>query len=290
VEETILIPSGSDTLSAMLYRPEGEPKCGVVMCHPLFEERKSAHRVMVDAARALADAGCAVLRFDYRGCGDSSGDFAAFSCPDWRDDIARACRFLTDNTPVKRLGLLGLRLGASLALEAAATLETVDFAVLWEPILNGRRHFDHELRRKVVREMVTFGQSRVTRATLLKDLDDGKPVDLDGFAVTSRLFADIGAIDLTRASPAAQVGRALRRPASAGSVVPAVLNKVLVVQIAPTGAAPRELQGFKDAIQTAGADVDLVSAEEDPFWNLVGLVECPKLIEKTREWIRYQHQ
>ena len=236
------------------------------MCHPLFEERKSAHRIMVDAARALAAAGCVVLRFDYRGCGDSTGDFAAFSCADWREDIVQACRCLTDNTRVKRLGLLGLRLGASLAFEVGSTLDTVDFAVLWEPILNGRRHFDHELRRKVVREMVTFGQSRVTRATLLKDLEDGKPIDLDGFAVTPRLFAELGAVDLSK-------------------LPQRVARKTLLVQVAPTGAAPRELQGFKDAILSAGAAVDLVSVEEDPFWNLVGLVECPKLIEKTEEWI-----
>ena len=241
------------------------------MCHPLFEERKSAHRVMVDAARALAAAGCAVLRFDYRGCGDSTGDFETFSCSDWREDIARACRFLTENTCVKRLGVLGLRLGASLAFDAAATFDTVDFAVLWEPILNGRRHFDQELRRKLVREMVTFGQSRVTRATLLKDLEDGKPIDLDGFAVTKRLFTGLSAIDLLK----------LHRR---------VVRKTLLVHVAPTGAAPRELEGFKEAILAAGAEVDLIAAEEDPFWNLVGLVECPKLIEETKEWIRDQYQ
>ncbi len=266
VEEAILIPSGDDTLSGMLYRPEGKPRYGLLMCHPLFEERKSAHRVMVDAARALAAAGGLVLRFDYRGCGDSTGEFTAFACPDWRDDIGRAARFLTEQAEVKHLGLLGLRLGASLAFEAAQTIPSAGFAVLWEPILNGRRYFDQELRRKLVREMVTFGQSRETRATLLKDLEDGKPIDLDGYAVTARLVDGINAIDLI---PAA--GRAPRN--------------VSLVQVARTGVASRELTGFKEALLAGGTAVDLIAAEEDPFWNLVGLVECPSLIEKTREWI-----
>jgi exosortase A-associated hydrolase 2 len=221
---------------------------------------------MVDAARAFAANGCAVLRFDYCGCGDSTGNFEDFSCPDWREDITHAARFMTGQTGMNRLGLLGLRLGASLAFEAARMIESCEFAILWEPIIHGRRYFDYELRRKLVREMVTFGQSRVTRATLLKDLEDGQPIDLDGYAVTSRLFHDITTMDLIKA--AAQGPR-----------------KVQLVHIAPSGAVPQELSALKEASLDGGAHVDLISAEEDPFWNLVGLVECPSLIEKTKGWI-----
>ncbi|MEI8139242.1 MAG: hypothetical protein WCI03_05165 [bacterium] len=266
MEQSVLIPRGRDTLSGMLYRPEGEIRCGMVMCNPLFEERKSSHRIMVDAARAFAANGCAVLRFDYCGCGDSTGDFKDFSCPDWREDITHAARFMTGQIGLNRLGLLGLRLGASLAFEAAQMIESLEFTVLWEPIIHGRRHFDYELRRKLVREMVTFGQSRVTRATLLKDLEDGRPIDLDGYAVNSRLFHDITTIDLIKA--------AAQRP-----------RKVLLVHIAPSGAGPRELSALKEASLDGGAHIDLISAEEDPFWNLVGLVECPSLIDKTKAWI-----
>ncbi len=265
MEEPVQIPSGADTLCGMLYRPAAECRCGLVMCHPLFEERKSAHRVMVDAARALAASGCAVLRFDYRGCGDSTGDFAAFSCPDWQEDIVQATRYLREQVTLERLGLLGLRLGASLAV-GAANDAGADFAVLWEPVLNGRRYLDQELRRKLVREMVTFGKSQVTRATLLKDLENGTPIDLDGYAVTARLFSDTSAIDLTRGA-----GQAPRR--------------TLLVQIAPTGVVPRELTGLKDALLAGGNGVDLLSVPEDPFWNLVGLVSCPSLIDATRAWL-----
>jgi exosortase A-associated hydrolase 2 len=266
MEQSVLIPRGRETLSGMLYQPDGEIRCGMVMCAPLFEERKSSHRVMVDAARTFAANGCAVLRFDYCGRGDSTGDFKNYSCPDWREDITCAARFMNGQTGLNRLGLLGLRLGASLAFEAARMNESFDFTVLWEPIIHGQRYFDYELRRKLIREMVTFGQSRVTRETLLKDLKDGQPIDLDGYAVTSRLFHDITTIDLIKA--AAQGPR-----------------KVLLVHIAPSGAVPRELSALKEAGLDGGAHVDLISTEEDPFWNLVGLVECPSLIEKTKGWI-----
>ena len=266
MEEPVLIPNGTDTMVGVLYRPEGRSARGLVVCNPLFEERKSAQRVMVDAARAFAAAGCAVVRFDFRGCGDSSGDFAAFTCADWRADIGVAARFLAEKTGVSNLGLLGLRLGASLALGAAAEIALTRFLVLWEPILSGRRYFDQELRRKLVKEMVTFGQNRTTRASLMQDLDAGKPIDLDGYAVTPQLFAGLAAIDLTQSAPR-------------GSW------KTLLVQIAPAETASRDLSRLRDTLVAGGVEADLIAAKEDPFWNLVGLVECPTLIAQTRQWI-----
>ena len=44
-----------------------------VFCHPLTEEKLWTHRVFVTFARELAAAGHTVLRFDYRGNGDSDG-------------------------------------------------------------------------------------------------------------------------------------------------------------------------------------------------------------------------
>jgi exosortase A-associated hydrolase 2 len=268
MEETVLIPSGSDALCGVLYRPDREPAlCGLVMCHPLFEERKSAQRVMVEAARAFAAAGCAVLRFDYRGCGDSTGDFAAFGCADWLADIAAAARFLARNTAAEQTGLLGLRLGASLATQAAAAnTELARFLVLWEPILDGRRHLDQELRRKLVNEMVTFGQSRATRAGLLKDLESGRAIDMDGYAVTPRLFAEINAIILAETTPR-------------------LAARILLVRIARAGVAGPDWKRLQTALTASGAAVDSIQVEEDPFWSLVGLVACPKLVQATREWI-----
>lgn len=265
MEEPLHIASGADSLFGMLYRPAGEPRAGLVLCHPFFEERKSAHRVMVDMARCLAVSGCAVLRFDYRGCGDSTGEFSSFSCPDWREDIVQAVGQLRSTVRAERMGLLGLRLGASLAIETAHDAKA-DFVILWEPILSGQRYLDQELRRKLVREMVTFGQSRETRATLLKGLEEGKPIDLDGYPVTARLFKDVGGIDLAHLA-----GRAVTR-------------RALLVQIAQSEDS-RGLSGLRDSLAADGVQVQLTHVQEDPFWNLVGLVNCPRLIAATQDWL-----
>ena len=48
--------------------------CGVVVCNPIGDDAIRAHRALRHLAERLAAAGFAVLRFDFDGTGDSSGD------------------------------------------------------------------------------------------------------------------------------------------------------------------------------------------------------------------------
>jgi hypothetical protein len=59
----------------------------------------------------------------------------------------------------------------------------------------------------------------------------------------------------------------------------------LLVQVAPSGVASRELLAFHEHLKQTGATGDFLAVSEDPFWSLVGLVECPSLIARTCEWI-----
>ena len=77
--------------------------------------RVGSHRQFVLLARRLAQAGFAVMRFDYRGMGDSGGDTRGFESVD--DDIATAVAALQQACPaVTRVVLWGLCDGASAAL------------------------------------------------------------------------------------------------------------------------------------------------------------------------------
>ena len=91
-----------------LARPNGErlcvyhaptaglPRAAVVYVHPLAEEMNKSRRMAALQSRALAAVGCAVLRIDLHGCGDSSGDFADASWEDWVDDVVAACGWLRE--------------------------------------------------------------------------------------------------------------------------------------------------------------------------------------------------
>ncbi len=88
---------------------------GVVIVVGGPQYRAGSHRQFVLLARALASAGTPVLRFDYRGMGDSTGTLHTFE--NVNEDIAAAISALQVAAPhVQEVALWGLCDGASAAL------------------------------------------------------------------------------------------------------------------------------------------------------------------------------
>jgi len=238
----------------------------LVFCNPLFEEHKSSHRAMVETARAFCRRGLSVLRFDYRGCGDSEGRFSDFRPSDWLEDIRNVTDFLVGETGNPPLGLLGLRLGGAMALAAAGADPRVHFTVAWEPVTKGREYLQQELRKKLMKEMMTFGKSRKTRASLLEALEGGQQIDFDGYAVAPGLYGELCGIDLLRE-------------------VPRLSGPVLLAGVGQTAGLSAPLDGLHSALLAAGANVDARVVGVQPFWNLIGYVDISPLISDTLDWI-----
>ena len=105
----------NDTLVGILALPEVFAQIGVVIIVGGPQYRAGSHRQFVLLSRALADAGIAVLRFDYRGMGDSSGDQRNFDAIS--PDIAAAIDHLQQRSPtIKKIILWGLCDAAAAAL------------------------------------------------------------------------------------------------------------------------------------------------------------------------------
>lgn len=115
----------------------------VVLCAPWGQEYLRAHRSLRQLGNQLAAAGCHVLRFDYFGTGDSAGEFLDASLDGWERDIDSAIDELMDMSDARRVGLVGLRLGATLAAQAAARRrKEVDALLLWDPVVRGAAYAD----------------------------------------------------------------------------------------------------------------------------------------------------
>ena len=114
-EEALLFDCAGKRLVGILAKPDAPATTGVIVIVGGPQYRAGSHRQFVLLSRALAAAGYAALRFDYRGMGDSEGsprDFLAVS-----EDIGTAVALLQDRvTAVKQIVLWGLCDGASAAL------------------------------------------------------------------------------------------------------------------------------------------------------------------------------
>ena len=118
VERPVIFACAAEQLFGIITQPAagaGTSGVGVVIIVGGPQYRVGAHRQFVQLARALAAAGHAVLRFDVRGMGDSTGEQRSFEALD--DDIGAAIGAIQREVPkLQLLALWGLCDGASAAL------------------------------------------------------------------------------------------------------------------------------------------------------------------------------
>ena len=126
-------------LFGWLHRPVGgAARGGVVICPPLGIEAICVYFSTRTLADRLADAGIAVLRFDYDGTGDSfGGQEDAGRTPAWLASVTAALDALRE-TGVGPVGLVGIRMGALLAATIAEHDRDLAALVLWDPCISGR--------------------------------------------------------------------------------------------------------------------------------------------------------
>jgi alpha-beta hydrolase superfamily lysophospholipase len=114
---------------------EGRSRAAV-LCYPCGTEYIYAHRSMRQLALKLSLSGYHTLRFDYFGTGDSAGDEGETDFGELTADVQTAIEALKDIAGTPKVALIGLRLGANVAANAALSSPTeVEALVLWDPIL-----------------------------------------------------------------------------------------------------------------------------------------------------------
>jgi alpha-beta hydrolase superfamily lysophospholipase len=138
-KEPIYFGSPSRPLFGFYHGPgDGWRDAAVVLCNPLGTDQTRSERTYRHLAERLAAMGFPCLRYDHFGTGDSGGDETS---PDlvraWIEDVGVACDELRARSGVRSIALVGLRLGASLALLSAAERGNVDSLVLWSPCASG---------------------------------------------------------------------------------------------------------------------------------------------------------
>jgi exosortase A-associated hydrolase 2 len=265
-QRLVTFESGGEALHGVLHLPAESSGRALVFCHPFAEEKKCAHRTMVEAARTCAEAGWPVLCFDQRGCGDSPGSFGEYNLADWREDISRAIDCVARETSAT-VGLLGLRLGAALAAQVAELRPELACLVLWEPIIKGEHYVKQNLRRSIIKAMMTRhegGEDHAAAASEAAAMREGA-VDFDGYLVSEAMREQMERIDL------------LAPP-------PAFTGPTLVVNVGTSGTVADVMQQLADAYKRGTA----IAVRQEPIWQRIGIMDADPTISPTVDWLRRQ--
>lgn len=114
-------PVGS--LEAILETPaDGVLRGAAVVCHPHPQHGGTMHnKVAHTMGRAFSRMGLLTLRFNFRGTGESEGEYDQGIGE--VDDALAALEWIRDRQPEGPLWLGGFSFGAAIAIEAAATVD-----------------------------------------------------------------------------------------------------------------------------------------------------------------------
>ncbi len=177
-EKALVFHAAGESLLGIVALPDTAADCGVLLVVGGPQYRVGSHRQFLLLSRRLASEGYPVLRFDYRGMGDSGGEMRDFEAVS--EDIGAAIDALLRDCPkVRRVVLWGLCDAASAALlyvQASGDRRVAGLALLnpWvrSEVSLAQTHIKHYYGQRLIQREFWFkllsGKMRVLES--IKDL------------------------------------------------------------------------------------------------------------------------
>lgn len=267
VSDAFLLPRDGGQRLCVYHAPHNTARpahAALVYVHPFAEEMNKARRMAALQARALAAQQCAVLQIDLLGCGDSSGLLSDARWADWQADVQAACDWLLQRHAAAPLWLWGLRAGALLALDAAATRRPAPHLLLWQPMTAGKPLVQQFLRLKAAASLGDGdgAAAKAAIASLRQALADGATVHIAGYPLSAGLVQDLEAAVLASPPADSQVHWLEVSPRADATLAPA---------------SSRVLQAWR----AAGRRVQASVVSGPAFWQATEIEVAPALLRAT---------
>ena len=178
---------------AHLYTVQHEvkaPVARVLLVGPFASERHNSYLPWVRWARYLAANHIEVLRYDYRGIGESTGAFDDMTFEDWGEDVRLLSGWLADCSPHVPFLLHGLELGAVLAGKAF-NQGFGDGLLLWSAPATANQALRTTLIRWVNLEQIfKRPEERRTASDYIRELEGGTPQEVEGYRWSTKLWRE----------------------------------------------------------------------------------------------------
>lgn len=171
-------------------RPSSQP-AAVLLCPPIGHEYQQTHWAYKQLANRLGKLGFPVLRFDYFGTGNASGDTAEGNIERWLKDIQLAGETLLKRSGATRLITIGWRMGATLTV-LASHQQRPDIMILWDPVISGQQYLSN---------LQALHHAKLEQMNRTKDFPpDRRPLDLMGYIFSDTLLNELNNLDLLTTS------------------------------------------------------------------------------------------
>jgi len=130
-EEKVRFSTSAGELAGIIHHPDHPSSSSVIACHGLFSSKESDKFITI--GERFARKGITVLRFDFRGCGESDGNIEDTTITGRRDDLMAALSFIRRYKPsvTHTVGLLGSSMGGYVSLLVSASDGKVKAVVSW---------------------------------------------------------------------------------------------------------------------------------------------------------------
>jgi len=182
-------------LYTVLHRVE-VPIARVLLVGPFASARHYSYIYWAQWARYLAHRGVEVLRYDYRGVGESEGVFEGMSFDQWSEDVQLLSGWLRNRSPDVPLVLHGLEMGAILAARAFYS-GIGDLLLLWSPSANANQSLRSDLLRWLaLQQLSTDSCERKPASVFIRQLEEGSFLEVAGYRWSSRLWHDSFEVEL----------------------------------------------------------------------------------------------